>query len=51
MTFEPVPGIKSGGCVIETNYGEIDAQVEQRLEQLWASINPALPKVKNVIAS
>jgi flagellar assembly protein FliH len=49
MTFDPRPGIRSGGCVIETNYGEIDARVEQRLEQLWAAISPTLPRVKNVI--
>lgn len=51
MKFEPKPGVRSGGCVIETNYGEIDARVEQRLEQIWSSIAPSLPKVKNVISS
>lgn len=39
-------GITPGGCIIETNYGEVDARVEQRIEKLWANIKENLPRVK-----
>lgn len=49
--FEPNADVNDGGCVVETNYGEVDARVEQRIEQLWTSLSESLPKVKNRIAS
>ncbi len=36
--------VKQGGCVIETNFGEIDASVEERIDKVWQSINEKLPK-------
>lgn len=46
---EPSPEIKTGGCVIETNYGDVDATIEQRLTKLWAELRAKIPKaeVKN----
>lgn len=41
------PDIKPGGCIIETNYGEVDSRVEQRTEQLWNQLKENLPRVKN----
>ena len=38
--------ITPGGCVIETNYGEVDARVEQRIEKLWTNLKENLPRVK-----
>ena len=47
--FESSESIKNGGCIVETNYGDIDATMEQRFERLWAAISEKLPKVKNVV--
>jgi flagellar assembly protein FliH len=41
--------VSNGGCVIETNYGDVDATVEQRLETLWQAISGKAPKVKKVV--
>lgn len=40
------PDIAPGGCIIETNYGEVDARVEQRVEKLWSNLKDNLPRVK-----
>lgn len=49
LRLEPNPGIRLGGCIVETNYGEIDARVEQRVQQLWESIADLAPRVKERI--
>ena len=36
--------VKPGGCIIETNYGVIDAQVRERTEKLWEELSALLPK-------
>lgn len=41
------PDISVGGCIIETNYGEVDARVEQRIQKLWENIKENLPRVKD----
>ncbi|MEK7355206.1 MAG: FliH/SctL family protein [Bdellovibrionota bacterium] len=43
--------IRDGGCVVETNYGNVDATVEQRIEKLWDAIAGKLPKVKDETGS
>jgi flagellar assembly protein FliH len=43
--------ISPGGCIVETNYGEVDAQIEQRINQLWAHLKEHMPKVKDKILS
>ncbi|MNU00700.1 flagellar assembly protein H [compost metagenome] len=48
--FEPSADITDGGCIVETNYGEVDARIEQRLEQLWSVLEENIPKVKDKIA-
>lgn len=50
IRFEPGLRIKPGGCVVETNYGEIDARIETRLEKLWETLKDAVPKVKDEIS-
>ena len=50
IRFEPSPDITAGGCVVETNYGEVDARLEQRIEQLWIALSENMPKVKDKIA-
>lgn len=50
IRFEPHPDVAEGGCIVETNYGEVDARIEQRVEQLWTVISENMPKVKDRIA-
>jgi flagellar assembly protein FliH len=46
--FEASETIAPGGCIVETNYGDVDATVEQRVNKLWESLVGKLPKVKDV---
>jgi flagellar assembly protein FliH len=46
IKLQAVDGIESAGCVVETNYGVIDARIPERTSQLWSEIKQALPKVK-----
>ncbi len=41
--------ITPGSCVVETNYGVIDARIEERVSKLWAELKQAVPKVKSPI--
>ena len=43
--------IENGGCVVETNYGDVNATLEQRLQRMWASISEKLPKTKSTIGA
>lgn len=49
--IEESPEITSGGCIVATNYGDVDARVEQRIEKLWESLSEKLPKVKDEAGS
>jgi flagellar assembly protein FliH len=40
-----------GGCVVHTNYGEIDARVEERVAKLWEEIEASLPRVKEKLSA
>jgi flagellar assembly protein FliH len=42
VTIEPVKNIRSGGCIIETNLGEIDARIEKQLQAVEESFQTAL---------
>jgi len=44
VTLEAEDGIQSGGCVIETNLGEIDARIEKQLQAVEESFRTALEK-------
>jgi flagellar assembly protein FliH len=48
VKFEGSPAVSEGGCVIRTNYGTIDAQLEERIHKLWTSIVDTLPKAKHI---
>lgn len=50
VRLEPSDDIVSGGCVVETNYGDVNATLEQRLDRMWQSVSEKLPKVKNTIS-
>jgi flagellar assembly protein FliH len=47
ITFEEHSGIEKGGCIIETNFGTIDAQVDQLENQVdkILKLTPAVPVV------
>jgi flagellar assembly protein FliH len=51
IKLEPVDGITPGGCVIQTNYGEIDARIEGRIEKLWEGIKEGLHRVKDKVSA
>lgn len=44
--FESSVSIKPGGCIIETNYGLIDATLEERIAKLLRAIEDTKPNVK-----
>ncbi len=46
VKLEVRPGVSSGGCLVDTNYGMIDATVEQRVEKVWETLKSRLSKVK-----
>jgi flagellar assembly protein FliH len=49
IKFEESDAIQAGGCVMETNFGSVDATVEQRIKKIWDAISEKLPKVNNVV--
>lgn len=38
--------VKSGGCLLETNYGSIDASLPQRIEKAWELLRHRTPKIE-----
>ncbi|MBL7545586.1 MAG: flagellar assembly protein [Bdellovibrionaceae bacterium] len=49
IKIEGNPGIQPGGCIVETNYGEVDSRIEQRLSKLWEHLSEAIPRVKTPV--
>lgn len=49
VKFEGVDNVSIGSCVVETNYGVIDARIEERIDKLWNELKQAMPKVKSPI--
>ena len=49
VKFEGVEGVSVGSCIVETNYGVIDARIEERVNKLWSELKQAIPKVKSPI--
>ena len=44
VTLESVEDIQSGGCIIETDLGEIDARIEKQLQAVEESFRTAMEK-------
>jgi flagellar assembly protein FliH len=44
LTLEATESIQSGGCIIETDFGEIDARIEKQLQAVEESFRTALEK-------
>lgn len=51
IKFEKNSDISPGGCIVETNFGEVDAQLEKRIELLWEQIKENLPPQKPKLVS
>lgn len=49
LKLEPSESIKEGGCILETNYGSIDATIEERLERVWKALEEKIPRHKGSI--
>ena len=43
--------IQPGGCIVETNYGAIDARIGERFKKVWTELSAAIPKVKDTLTS
>jgi flagellar assembly protein FliH len=43
--------IRPGGCIVETNYGTIDATVEERIKKLWEVLASKIPKAVDPLVS
>lgn len=41
--------IQPGGCVIVTNFGQVDATIERRLEKVWTALAEVRPKTEDVL--
>jgi len=50
VKFEASSDIQNGGCVVETNYGTIDANVEERVQKAWSALIENLPIAKDTVA-
>lgn len=51
VKFEAVNEISEGGCIVETNYGEIDARFEERVARLWETMFESMPRVKDKLSA
>lgn len=47
----PNESVNSGGCIIETNYGVVDARIEERMNKLLETVSESLYKVKDKIGA
>jgi flagellar assembly protein FliH len=41
--------VVAGGCMLITNFGQVDATVEKRIEKVWQSLHEKLPKKTDVL--
>jgi flagellar assembly protein FliH len=44
LTWSPDPGIGTGGCIVETDFGDIDARIEHQLKLIAALFHQQLSK-------
>jgi flagellar assembly protein FliH len=50
LNFETGEEISRGGCVLETNYGVVDATIEKRLEKIFEVLTATTPTSKPTTA-
>ncbi|MES3039297.1 MAG: FliH/SctL family protein [Bdellovibrionota bacterium] len=44
MKVIPEDSLKSGDCIVDTNYGQVDSTMEQRAITLWNELEQVMPK-------
>lgn len=44
LKLEKSPEISVGGCIVDTNYGRVDATIEERIGKLWDVVTEKIPK-------
>lgn len=49
--LEADPSVGDGGCIINTNYGEIDSRFPERVSKLWDALKERLVRVKSELKS
>lgn len=49
IEFAPQEGIQPGGCIIATNYSEVDARLEERINKLWDQVRDSIPPLKDSV--
>lgn len=50
VRFDPNPDLKGGGCVVVSNYGEVDSRIEARVQKLWEGLQETLPRLKSKVS-
>ena len=50
VKFEPDPAVREGGCIVVSNYGEVDSRIETRVEKLWQGLLETLPRAKDKVS-
>ena len=51
IKFEPNEQLAGGGCIVISNYGEVDSRLEERFKQLWTSLEETLPRLKQKVSA
>jgi len=51
ITFEAHTGVDRGGCVVETNFGVVDARIDKLGEQMDRILNLAPPSPEELVAA
>jgi flagellar assembly protein FliH len=46
LKVEVTETIARGGCLVETNYGVVDATIDQRIAKLWTVLESKIPKIQ-----
>lgn len=50
-SIEAADDVSDGGCIVETNYGRVNATIDQRLNKAWSAIAEKLPKSKDILST
>ncbi len=51
ITFEAHSGVERGGCIVETNFGVVDAQIDKLGEQMDRILDLAPPSPKELVSA
>jgi hypothetical protein len=51
ITFEAHSGVERGGCIVETNFGVVDAQIDKLGEQMDRILDLAPPSPEELVSA